>query len=33
MYMSTKLEEAQLLKSLDSSNDPNYDVFGDDDLK
>ncbi len=33
LYTPTKLEEAQLLRNLDSSNDPDYDVFGDDDSK
>ncbi len=30
---STKLEKDQLLRSLDSSKDPDYDVFGNNDLK
>ncbi len=33
LYMSAKLEEAQLLRNTDSSKDSNYDVFGDDDLR
>ncbi len=30
---SAKLEDAQLRGNLDSSNDPDYNVFGDDDFK
>ncbi len=33
LYIFVKLEEAQLLRYLDSSNDSDYVVFGDDDLK
>ncbi len=33
MYISAKLEEAQLLRNTDSSKDSDYDVFGNDDLK
>ncbi len=33
LYTSTKLKEAQLLRNSDSSYDPDYNVFGDDDLK
>ncbi len=33
LYISAKLEESELLRNLDSSNDPNFDVFDDDDLK
>ncbi len=31
LYTSTKLEDAQLVRNWDLSNDTNYDVFGDDD--
>ena len=33
LYTSAKLEEAQLLRNSVTSNDPDYDVFGNDDLK
>ncbi len=33
LYTSAKLEEAHLLRNSTLSNDPDYDVFGDDDLK
>ncbi len=33
LYTSTKLEEAQLQRNLDSSNDPDYNLFVDDYLK
>ncbi len=33
LYTSAKLEDAQLQRNFDSSNDPNYDVFGNHDLK
>ncbi len=33
LYTSSKFKEAQLMRDLDSSNDSNYDEFGDDDLK
>ncbi len=33
LYTSAKLEEAQLLRNSTSSYDPDYDVFGDDDIK
>ncbi len=32
LYTSVELEESQLQRNLDSSNDPNYDEFGDDDM-
>ncbi len=33
LYTSAKLEEAQLLRNSGSSTDPDYNVFGDDDLQ
>ncbi len=33
LYTSAKLEEAQSLRNLDLSNDSDYGMFGDDDLK
>ncbi len=33
LYTSAKLEESQLLRNSTSSNDPDYDVFGDDDIQ
>lgn len=33
LYTSAKLEEAQLLRNFGSPKDPDYDMFGDDDLK
>ncbi len=33
LYISANLKEAQLLRNSDGLNDPNHDVFGDDDLK
>ncbi len=33
LYTSAKLEEAQLLRDSGSSNDPDYNVFGNDDLQ
>ncbi len=32
LYTSTKLEEAQLLRNLDLSNDSDYNMFGDNNL-
>ncbi len=32
-YTSAKHEEAQLMRNSDTLNDPDYDVFGDDDLQ
>ncbi len=33
LYTSAKLEEAQILRNSSKLNDPDYDVFGDDDIK
>ncbi len=33
LYTSAKLEEAQLLRNSNTSNDPYYNVFGDNDLQ
>ncbi len=33
LYTSARVEETQQLRNLNSSKDPNYDVFGDDNLK
>ncbi len=33
LYTSAKLEEAQIMQNSESSNDPDYDVFGEEDLK
>ncbi len=33
LYTSAKLEEAQIMRNTESSNDPDYNVFGDKDLK
>ncbi len=33
LYTSAKLEEAQLLRNSSLTNDPDYDVFGNDDLQ
>ncbi len=33
LYTSAKLEEAQLIRNSSMSNDPDYNVFGDNDLQ
>ncbi len=33
LYTSAKIEEAQLMRNSGSSNDPDYDVFSNDDLQ
>ncbi len=33
LYISTKPEEAQILRNLDTPKDPEHDVFDDDNLK